>query len=214
MHDESKYNTVEDYLASLPQNAPRHGMASMSFQKANERYTGKLQDARSILQTIFTHQLSEKIDLKKKTIAEIENEGIIFIDEIDKIVLSNVATVDQEKATNGRNPSSEGVQRDLLPLIEGTTISTKYGDINTTNILFICAGAFSSSKPSDMMPELLGRLPNRIALQPLTKSDFRKILTQVENNLLIQYQKLLETEGISLKFTDDAVDLICSSSFP
>lgn len=99
----------------------------------------------------------------------------------------------------------------MLPLIEGTTITTKYGDVNTTNILFICAGAFSSTKPTDMMPELLGRLPNRIQLQSLTKKDFKKILTVVDNNLIFQYQKLLETEGIKLTFTNDAVDLICSS---
>ena len=120
----------------------------------------------------------------------------------------------QDKQTTGRNPSSEGVQRDLLPLIEGTTISTKYGDVNTTNILFICAGAFSTTKPTDMMPELLGRLPNRINLQSLTRKDFKKILTEVENNLIFQYQKLMETEGISMKFTDDAIDLICSSKWP
>lgn len=103
------------------------------------------------------------------------------------------------------------MQRDLLPLIEGTTITTKHGDVNTTNILFICAGAFSTAKPTDMMPELLGRLPNRIQLQSLNKKDFKKILTEVENNLLIQYQKLLETEGIKITFTDEAVDLICTS---
>lgn len=115
-------------------------------------------------------------------------------------------------SSGGRNPSSEGVQRDLLPIIEGTTISTKVGDINTTNILFICAGAFSFSKPTDLMPELLGRLPNRISLKPLNRGDFRKILTEVENGLIFQYQKLLETEGISLEFTPEAIDLICSMS--
>ena len=118
----------------------------------------------------------------------------------------------QDRQGGGRNPSSEGVQRDLLPLIEGTTVSTKHGDVNTTNILFICAGAFTISKPTDIMPELLGRLPNRIHLQPLSKKDFKKILTEVDNNLIIQYQKLLETEGIYMNFTEEAIDLICSSS--
>lgn len=204
--DESRFASLEEYLGSLPRSMPKQGLGTLNVGKAAERYTGKLADARSILQTVFVHQLVEKIDLKKKAIADIENEGIIFIDEIDKIVLSS------DKATAGRNPSSEGVQRDLLPLIEGTTISTKHGDVNTTNILFICAGAFSSTKPSDMMPELLGRLPNRINLQPLTRADFKKILTEVENNLLVQYAKLLETEGIKLTFTEEAIDIICSST--
>jgi ATP-dependent HslUV protease ATP-binding subunit HslU len=115
-------------------------------------------------------------------------------------------------STGGRNPSSEGVQRDLLPIIEGTTISTKAGDINTTNILFICAGAFSFSKPTDLMPELLGRLPNRISLRSLNRHDFRKILSEVENGLIFQYQQLLSTEGISVEFTADALDMICVMS--
>lgn len=111
----------------------------------------------------------------------------------------------------GKNPSTEGVQRDLLPLIEGTTVSTKLGDINTSHILFVCAGAFHLTKPHDLMPELLGRLPNRIALRPLTKGDFREILTRVECNLLLQQKLLMKAEGIDIEFKDSAVELICSS---
>lgn len=206
--EDSKYPSIEEYLGSLPQVVTKSTTAKLpkSMTVAGERFTGKVSDARSILQAVFVHHLADKIDTKKKCISDIENEGIIFIDEIDKIVMSN------ERVTTGRNPSSDGVQRDLLPLIEGTTISTKYGDVNTTNILFICAGAFSSVKPSDMTPELLGRLPNRIGLTALTRHDFKKILTSVENNLIDQYVKLMATEGITLTFTEGAIDLICKRS--
>lgn len=203
--DDSKFASLDEYLASLPQAVAKSSSAKLpkAMAAAGERYTGKVSDARSILQAVLVHHLADKVDAKKKCIADIENEGIIFIDEIDKIVMSN------ERVTTGRNPSSDGVQRDLLPLIEGTTISTKYGDVNTTNILFICAGAFSSVKPTDMTPELLGRLPNRIGLTALTRHDFKKILTEVDHNLIEQYVKLMATEGIELSFTEPAIDLIC-----
>ena len=119
-----------------------------------------------------------RIDLKQFVIEKIENEGIVFIDEIDKIVHN------KNYSNSGKSPSTDGVQRDLLPLIEGTTITTKFGDVSTNHILFICSGAFSNSKPSDLMPELLGRLPLQINLKALTKKDFEKILTGVEYNLL------------------------------
>lgn len=209
--EENKYASLEDYFSMLPQIVPKQGLVPIHQSKPNEKFSGKLSDARNVLQNSFLHNLSEKIDIKKKAIADIESEAIIFIDEIDKIAVASVDFDHEDRQGGGRNPSSEGVQRDLLPLIEGTTITTKNGDVNTTNILFICAGAFSISKPTDIMPELLGRLPNRIQLQPLTKKDFKKILTGVENNLVFQYQKLMQTEGISLTFTDDAIDLICSS---
>lgn len=106
------------------------------------------------------------------------------------------------------------MQRDLLPLIEGTVINTKFGDINTNHILFVCSGAFSNSKPSDLMPELLGRLPIKIDLKALTKEDFGKILRNVEYNLLDQYKKLLETEGIEVNFEESAIDHIATSNSP
>ena len=112
----------------------------------------------------------------------------------------------------GRSPSTEGVQRDLLPLIEGTSITTKLGEISTSNILFICAGAFSSVKETDLMPELLGRLPVRIKLQPLTRSDYKKILTEVDHNLLQQYRLLLKAEAIDIEFTESGIDSICRVS--
>ena len=127
-----------------------------------------------------------------------EEAGIIFIDEIDKIVGSG--------ATTGPDVSREGVQRDLLPLVEGTTVMTKYGAIKTHHILFIAAGAFSNSSPSDLIPELQGRFPIRVELSTLDAEDFRRILVEPENSLIKQYTALLHTEGIELEFTDGAID--------
>lgn len=154
----------------------------------------------------FLIKMHFRIDLKQFVINKVENEGIVFIDEIDKIAEK------KNYSSSGRSPSTEGVQRDLLPLIEGTTINTKFGDVNTNHILFICSGAFSNSKPSDLMPELLGRLPLQIALKALTKKDFEQILTKVEFNLLHQNKELLKTEGINVDFTQDAIVRICELS--
>lgn len=144
-----------------------------------------------------------RIDLKQSALERVENDAIVFIDEIDKIVHS------QGTSTSGRSPSTEGVQRDLLPLIEGTVITTKFGDVDTSHILFVCSGAFSNSKPSDLMPELLGRLPLQIKLKALTRKDFEKILTGIEFNLLHQHKELLKTEGIDIEFTQDGIERIC-----
>ena len=133
-------------------------------------------------------------------IASVENDGIVFLDELDKICVREGRT--------GGDVSREGVQRDLLPLIEGTTVSTKHGSVKTDHILFIASGAFHVAKPSDLLPELQGRLPIRVELRPLTKEDFRRILTETEACLTKQYVALMKTEEVTLEITDDAIDAI------
>jgi ATP-dependent HslUV protease ATP-binding subunit HslU len=133
-----------------------------------------------------------------------ENAGIVFIDEIDKVASR------QDRA--GADVSREGVQRDLLPLIEGTTVSTKHGPVKTDHILFIASGAFHIAKPSDLLPELQGRLPIRVELKALSRDDMRRILTEPEANLIRQQQALLATEDISLTFTDDAIDALADAA--
>ncbi|TDH37824.1 ATP-dependent protease ATPase subunit HslU [Pseudohoeflea suaedae] len=129
-----------------------------------------------------------------------ENEGIVFIDEIDKIA--------NRDGGMGAGVSREGVQRDLLPLVEGSTVATKYGPVKTDHILFIASGAFHVSKPSDLLPELQGRLPIRVELRALEKDDFRRILTETEASLIKQYVALMQTEGVTLDFTEDAIDAL------
>ncbi len=133
-----------------------------------------------------------------------ETSGIVFIDEIDKVASR------AERA--GADVSREGVQRDLLPLIEGTTVSTKYGPVKTDHVLFIASGAFHVAKPSDLLPELQGRLPIRVELKPLSRDDFRRILTEPEANLIRQNQALMATEGVTLTFTDDAVEALADAA--
>jgi len=152
---------------------------------------------------LLTAEEADKLIDQDKIVAEaieaVENNGIVFLDEIDKIC-----------AKDGRDGSvsREGVQRDLLPLIEGTTVSTKHGSVKTDHILFIASGAFHVAKPSDLLPELQGRLPIRVELKPLDKDDFRRILTEPQASLIKQYVALLQTEGVTLNFTDDAIDAI------
>ena len=134
----------------------------------------------------------------------VENDGIVFLDEIDKIA--------SRSDMRGADVSREGVQRDLLPLVEGTTVATKHGPVKTDHILFIASGAFHVSKPSDLLPELQGRLPIRVELNALTEDDFRRILTETEASLIKQYKALMETEGLTLDFTPDAVDAIARIS--
>ncbi|HEU4838754.1 MAG TPA: AAA family ATPase, partial [Micavibrio sp.] len=135
----------------------------------------------------------------------VQQNGIVFIDEIDKIAARQDA--------RGGDVSREGVQRDLLPLIEGTTVSTKYGTVKTDHILFIASGAFHYAKPSDLLAELQGRLPIRVELRALTQEDFKRILTETDACLIKQYKALIATEGVTLDFTDDAVDEIARLAF-
>jgi ATP-dependent HslUV protease ATP-binding subunit HslU len=138
-------------------------------------------------------------EVNREAIVSAEQNGIVFLDEIDKIAVSDV---------RGGSVSREGVQRDLLPLIEGTTVATKYGPVKTDHILFIASGAFHVAKPSDLLPELQGRLPIRVELKGLTEADFRRILTDTEASLVKQYSALIGTEGVNLEFADDAIDAI------
>jgi ATP-dependent HslUV protease ATP-binding subunit HslU len=138
--------------------------------------------------------------VQREAVRSAENDGIVFLDEIDKIAT--------REGGIGAGVSREGVQRDLLPLVEGTTVSTKYGPVKTDHILFIASGAFHVSKPSDLLPELQGRLPIRVELKPLSKEDMRRILTETEASLIRQYKALMETEGFTLDFTDDALDAL------
>jgi ATP-dependent HslUV protease ATP-binding subunit HslU len=158
---------------------------------------------------IITQQESQKlIDLDKvveKAIRRTEQNGIIFLDELDKIVGSDSRT--------GPDVSREGVQRDLLPIVEGSTVLTKYGMVKTDHILFIASGAFHGSKPSDLLPELQGRFPIRVELNPLTQEDFVMILTEPQNALIVQYKALLFTEGITLNFTKSAIAQIAKMAF-
>jgi ATP-dependent HslUV protease ATP-binding subunit HslU len=145
-------------------------------------------------------KLLDNDQVVQESIKAVENNGIVFLDEIDKIC--------GREGRSGADVSREGVQRDLLPLIEGTTVSTKHGAVKTDHILFIASGAFHLAKPSDLLPELQGRLPIRVELQALTRDDFRRILTEPEASLIKQYVALLTTEGVTLEFTPDAVDAI------
>ena len=163
-----------------------------------------LKEARQII----TEQESQKLIDKDKVIEEathrVENSGIIFVDEIDKVVGGGVDQIDV---------SREGVQRDLLPIVEGTTVATRYGSIKSDHILFIAAGAFHSASPSDLIPELQGRFPIRVELDRLTQNDFERILTEPKNALIKQYQALMETEGIDLVFKDSSIKEIALLAF-
>ncbi len=147
-------------------------------------------------------KLLDQDQITQEAIKAVENNGIVFLDEIDKICSRS------EQGRIGADVSREGVQRDLLPLIEGTTVSTKHGPVKTDHVLFIASGAFHLAKPSDLLPELQGRLPIRVELKPLTKPDFRRILTEPEASLIKQYVALMRTEGVTLVFTDDGIDAL------
>ena len=145
-------------------------------------------------------KLLDQDQLVQEAIKAVENNGIVFLDEIDKICARD--------GRQGADVSREGVQRDLLPLIEGTTVSTKHGAVKTDHVLFIASGAFHIAKPSDLLPELQGRLPIRVELKPLTRDDLKRILTEPEASLIKQYVALIATEGVTLEFTPDSIDAI------
>lgn len=161
----------------------------------------KIKYAKVALKNEASDKVLNKDRIKAEAIRRAENEGIIFIDEIDKIAVSS--------GNSGRNdPSKEGVQRDLLPIVEGSSVNTKYGNINTDHILFIAAGAFHISKPSDLIPELQGRFPLRVELDSLDENALYEILTKPKNSLIKQYMALLATEGLKLKFSEDGIKSI------
>ncbi len=164
----------------------------------------KIGDAHGPLLKEEADKLIDDESITREAIDRAENDGIVFLDEIDKI--------SKRSDARGADVSREGVQRDLLPLIEGTTVSTKYGPVKTDHILFIASGAFHVSKPSDMLPELQGRLPIRVELRALTEDDFVRILTEPEASLIKQYKALMETEGVKLNFTDGGIKEIAKLS--
>ena len=157
-------------------------------------------DSHEILVNEESDKLLDSEQVTQEAIQTAENNGIVFLDEIDKICV--------REGRHGGDVSREGVQRDLLPLIEGTTVTTKHGPVKTDHILFIASGAFHISKPADLLPELQGRLPIRVELQALTRDDFRRILTEPEASLIKQYVALMKTEGVTLDISDDAIDAL------
>jgi ATP-dependent HslUV protease ATP-binding subunit HslU len=163
----------------------------------------KVKDAHAPLMAEEADKLLDQDALQKEAVTLVENHGIAFIDEIDKVA---------NREGHGQGPSREGVQRDLLPLIEGTTVSTKYGPVKTDHILFIASGAFHVSKPSDLLPELQGRLPIRVELKPLDRQDLINILNATEASLIRQYVALMATEGLTLDFTQDAIEAIADAA--
>jgi ATP-dependent HslUV protease ATP-binding subunit HslU len=170
-------------------------------------FGGRTKTRRSTVREAYDPLVAEESDklldqdaLVQEAINQVENNGIVFLDEIDKIA--------GREGRTGADVSREGVQRDLLPLIEGTTVSTKHGSVKTDHILFIASGAFHVSKPSDLLPELQGRLPIRVELSPLTVEDFRRILTETEASLIKQSIALMRTEGVELVFTEDSIDAL------
>ncbi len=162
----------------------------------------KIEEAKKALLEEEQKKMVDMDEVISEAVRRVEQTGIIFIDELDKIA--------GRESGAGPDVSREGVQRDLLPIVEGTNAATKYGLINTEHILFIAAGAFHISKPSDLIPELQGRFPIRVELKPLEKEDFKKILIEPRNSLVKQYKSLMETEGIEVEFTQDAIDEIAS----
>jgi ATP-dependent HslUV protease ATP-binding subunit HslU len=173
------------------------------FGKAFGRPKVRRVSVRDAYEPLINEESDKLLDqdaITQEAIRQVENDGIVFLDEIDKITA--------REGRVGADVSREGVQRDLLPLIEGTTVSTKHGAVKTDHILFIASGAFHMSKPSDLLPELQGRLPIRVELKPLTVEDFRRILTETEASLIKQSVALMATEGVALAFTDDAVDAL------
>lgn len=168
------------------------------FPKRMKKRKMPISEARRVLQQEEAQKLIDMDGIQTEAIRRAENDGIIFLDEIDKIVAKGGGA--------GPDVSREGVQRDILPIVEGSTVLTKYGPVKTDHILFIAAGAFHNSKPSDLIPELQGRFPIRVELLSLTEGDFRRILTEPENALIKQYTALLKTEDVTLEFTEDALD--------
>ncbi len=204
--------TVEQKAAPVMFNAMGMEQMDMDLQGMFEKIMPKNSSSRDVSvadarQILFEQECEALLDQDAVNAAAIElaeNVGIIFLDEIDKVVSSE---------SKGADVSRQGVQRDLLPIVEGTSVQTRYGYVKTDHILFVAAGAFHRSRPSDLMPELQGRFPIRVELQDLTKEDFVRILTEPKSSLTMQYRALMDTEGIKLEFTEDAVDSLAEYAF-
>ncbi|NIA27783.1 MAG: ATP-dependent protease ATPase subunit HslU, partial [Desulfobulbaceae bacterium] len=165
----------------------------------------KVKDALKQLTDDEAAKMLDEEDVKSRALEAVEQHGIVFLDELDKVA--------SRSGTQGADVSREGVQRDLLPIVEGSTINTKYGMVKTDHILFIASGAFHVSKPSDLIPELQGRFPIRVELKSLTTNDFVRILTEPDASLTLQYKALLTTEEVTVEFTDDGVRRIAEVAF-
>jgi ATP-dependent HslUV protease ATP-binding subunit HslU len=172
------------------------------FQGRTKRRKMRVDEAIEYMMQEEEERLIDMDQVARAAIERVENSGIIFLDEIDKIA--------GRESGHGPDVSREGVQRDILPIVEGTTVNSRYGMVRTDHILFIAAGAFHVSKPSDLIPELQGRFPIRVELESLTIEDFKRILTEPRNALIKQYQAMMETEGVTIDFTDDAIDAIAN----
>jgi len=190
---------MEDMASQL------QGMFENIGSKKTKKRKLKIKDALKELAEEEAQKMVNTEDLKTQALENAEQNGIVFLDEIDKVI--------QKGEMGGAGVSREGVQRDLLPLIEGSTVTTKHGVVKTDHILFIASGAFHLAKPSDLIPELQGRLPIRVELTALTADDFKRILVEPDDSLTEQYQGLLQTEGVSLKFTDDGIQRIAETAF-
>ena len=193
-------------MMDIPGGGGSMGMINLGdmFGKAmggrSKRVRMKVKEAYEPLLNEESDKLLDEDSIIREAVKTVEQDGIVFLDEIDKVAAGG--------ERRGADVSREGVQRDLLPLIEGTVVSTKRGPVKTDHILFIASGAFHVSKPSDLLPELQGRLPIRVELRALTKDDFRRILTEPEASLIKQYTALMEAEGVSLEFSEDAIDAL------
>ena len=164
-----------------------------------------ISEARKILLEQESEALIDRAVVAERAIDLVENQGIVFLDEIDKVATSG--------SNNSPEVSRQGVQRDLLPIVEGTTVNTRHGPVKTDHILFIAAGAFHTAKPSDLMPELQGRFPIRVELTDLTRDDFLRILTEPKHSLTKQYAALMQTEGVELTFTKEGVLAVADLAF-
>lgn len=212
--DDKEIEVEVSAAAGAPQNFDIPGMPSggminigdmlgKAFGGQKVKRTTKVKDSYQILINEEADKLLDDAEIRTDAIDLVENHGIVFLDEIDKIC---------SREGRGGDVSREGVQRDLLPLIEGTTVATKYGPVNTDHILFIASGAFHVSKPSDLLPELQGRLPIRVELRGLNREDFIRILNDTEASLIKQYVALLGTESVTLDFTSDAIEAIADAA--
>ena len=177
------------------------GMMGNLFPKNRKQRKVKIHEARKLLQAEEAQKLIDRDAVIAEAINRTQEAGILFIDEMDKVAGGG-------SGGHGPDVSREGVQRDILPIVEGSTVTTKYGQVRTNHILFIAAGAFHVSKPSDLIPELQGRFPIRVELEPLTEADFRRILTEPKNALLKQYSALLAADGVTVEFTEDGIEEI------
>lgn len=196
----SIFDALQGTGMDMSANSGMQDMLSSLMPKKQKKRRVQVKDARRILTIEEANKLIDADEVAQEAINRAEQTGIIFIDEIDKIA--------SKEGNTSANVSREGVQRDILPIIEGSTVTTKYGAVKTDYMLFVAAGAFHMSKPSDLIPELQGRFPIRVELEKLTKQDFVRILQEPDQSLILQYKALLETEGVEIHFTTDAIERI------